>query len=487
MLITGLAIGALIGLVTGAWGAWSYARNRCQREVAEIAGKSAADIAATGARLDEWSKRIQRLEADLAQRTRELEQSEAESSKVRQERARMSAELEAERKAATEKMQLLRDAEAKLREAFEALSSEALRRNNQSFLELAKTSLAEFQQQASGDLQQRQAAISEIVKPIRESLEKVDTKLHDVERARVEAYAELREQVRQVGATQATLQSETANLVKALRTPNVRGRWGEIQLRRVVELAGMLDHCDFREQSSVATEDGRIRPDVIVQLPGNKHIVVDAKAPLMSYLEALEAPDDATREAMYRDHARQVRDHVTRLSGKAYWSQFESTPEFVLLFLPGETFYSTALQYDPGLIEFGVEQRVLVCSPTTLIGLLRSVAYGWRQEQIAENAQQISRLGRDLYERLLKMSEHFDDVRRHLDRTVDAYNRAVGSYEGRVLVAGRRFKELGATGLADLPDMGAIERAPRMLQSAVVRDDDAGEAQAEAPPAYLTT
>jgi len=485
MLIIGLAIGVTFGTGVGAWWAWSYARNRCQREVAEIAGKSAADIAATGARLDEWSKRIARLEAELAQRTRELEQAAAESAAVRLERARTAAELEAERRAAAEKAALLQEAEARLREAFEALSSEALRRNNQSFLELAKTSLSEFQQQASGDLQRRQTAIDEIVKPIRESLAKVDTKLHDVEKARVEAYAELREQVRQVGATQATLQSETANLVKALRTPNVRGRWGEIQLRRVVELAGMLEHCDFHEQSTVTTEDGRFRPDVVVELPGQKHLVVDAKAPLMSYLQALEATDDATRDAMYRDHARQVRDHIGRLSGKAYWSQFTSTPELVIMFLPGETFYSTALQYDPGLIEFGVEQRVLVCSPTTLIGLLRSVAYGWRQEQVAENAQQISKLGRDLYERLLKMSEHFEDLRRNLDRTVDAYNRTVGSYEGRVLVAGRRFKELGATGLAELPEAGAVERAPRMLQAASARDE--ADAPAEVPPAYLTT
>jgi DNA recombination protein RmuC len=346
------------------------------------------------------------------------------------------------------------------------LSSEALRQNSQSFLELAKTSLGEFQQVATGDLDKRQTAIAELVKPIRESLAKVDTKLQDVEKARVEAYSQLREQVKTLGTSQQHLESETANLVKALRTPNVRGRWGEIQLRRVVELAGMLDHCDFREQQTVTTDDGRFRPDVVVQLPGRKQVVVDAKAPLMSYLQALEATDDDEREAMYRDHARQVREHVTRLSSKAYWSQFSSTPEMVIMFLPGETFFSAALQYDPTLIEFGVEQRVIIASPTTLIALLRSVAYGWRQEQIAENAQEISRLGRDLYERLLTMSAHFDDIRKGLDRTVEAYNRTVGSYEGRVLVAGRRFKELGATSLDDLPEAGVIERASRALQMA---------------------
>ncbi len=483
MLLIGLVIGGIIGAAAGAYGAWSYSRNRCEREVAEIAGKSAADIASTSARLDEWSKQIARLEAELARRTRELEQAVAESSAVRQERARIAAELEAERRAGAEKLALLKDAETKLREAFASLSSEALRQNSQSFLELAKTSLGEFQQVATGDLDKRQTAITELVKPIRESLAKVDTKLQDVEKARVEAYSQLREQVKTLGTSQQHLESETANLVKALRTPNVRGRWGEIQLRRVVELAGMLDHCDFREQQTVTTDDGRFRPDVVVQLPGRKQVVVDAKAPLMSYLQALEATDDDEREAMYRDHARQVREHVTRLSSKAYWSQFSSTPEMVIMFLPGETFFSAALQYDPTLIEFGVEQRVIIASPTTLIALLRSVAYGWRQEQIAENAQEISRLGRDLYERLLTMSAHFDDIRKGLDRTVEAYNRTVGSYEGRVLVAGRRFKELGATSLDDLPEAGVIERASRALQMAPAGSIEASPL--DDAPAYL--
>jgi DNA recombination protein RmuC len=407
--------------------------------------------------------RLSLIEKDLATARGDVVRQQEANSRLREQSAALESTLQHERQSAAEKLDLINRATEELREAFQALASDALKSNNQSFLQLAKASLEKFQSEAKGDLEARQKAVETLVAPIKESLNKVDTQIQQIEKERSQAYGTLTEQVQSLIGTQKALQAETGNLVKALRTPSVRGRWGEIQLKRVVEIAGMEAYCDFDEQVTVTTSDGRLRPDLVVKLPGGKNVVVDAKTPLQSYLEAVEATEDELRRDKLADHARQVREHMRALASKAYWEQFNPNPEFVVMFLPGETFFSAALEQDPGLIEQGVSQRVIVASPTTLIALLKAVAYGWNQEKLARNAQQISALGKELHDGLRSMSIHMDNLRKGLDRAVESYNRAAGSMESRVMVTARKFPELGAPITEAIPELDQIETTTRTL------------------------
>jgi DNA recombination protein RmuC len=427
------------------------------RQSALAAAEALRAETAQRASAEEFAARVPGLEAQLTAIAADLS-----GLKVRE--GDLVARMEEERKAASEKQALLEDLQAKLQDTFKALSADALKHNNQSFVELAKAHLSTFQEAAKGDLELRQKSIEGLVKPIKESLVQVDARIQDMEKSRQNAYVELCQQVKFLASDQVDLKKETRKLVDALRRPTVRGRWGEMQLRRVVELAGMVGYCDFTEQTSVTTEDGRLRPDMVVRLPGGKNVVVDAKAPLEAYLNAYESQDEDARKHNMLNHARQVREHMAKLGQKSYQDHLKPTPEFVVMFLPGEIFFSSALEHDPSLIEEGVEKGVIVASPTTLIALLRAVAYGWRQEKVAESAQQVSELGRELYKRIVTLSEHFARVGKGLSGAVDAYNKTVSSLESRVLVQARRFKELAAAPEKELPALEPLELTTREVQ-----------------------
>lgn len=392
--------------------------------------------------------------------------------------ARLETVVEKDREAAEQREALLAQQREQLAESFQALSSEALRKNNEAFLGLATTKLETMHAQAKGDLEKRQQAIDASIKPVRESLDKVDIHLRKIENERVGAYSKLTTQMEAMLASEQQLRTETGRLVTALRSPVARGQWGEMQLKRVVELAGMQSHCDFVEQVSVDSEHGRQRPDLLVQLAGGRSIVVDAKVPLSAYLEALEAEDEAVRTDRLRQHARQLRDHVMALSRKSYWEQFDPTPEMVVLFVPAESLLYAALEQDPSLYEDAARYKVSIATPHTLIATLRTMALGWKEEALAENARHISDLGRELYQRVGKLADHWGKVGTHLQRAVSSYNSSVSSLESRVLVTARRFKDLEvAPADSEIERLPIVEILPRSMDSDELTESEYALAQ----------
>ncbi|HEY3836053.1 MAG TPA: DNA recombination protein RmuC [Bryobacteraceae bacterium] len=383
----------------------------------------------------------------------------AESAVLRTENSRLiaaeadlRARLDAERSSAADKIRMLTDARDQIRDQFQALSAEALERNNRQFLELARCELSRHQSEAQGELDL-------LVKPLVDSLARVDEKIHSIELARAGAYSALTDQVRNMSEQQVNLREETRRLTSALKSPITRGRWGEIQLKRVVELAGMTAHCDFIEQVTLNTDDGRLRPDMIVRLPNGREVVVDSKVSLSAYLESLEASTEAVAVEKARQHAQQVRKHIDRLGQKSYASQFQQAPDFVVAFLPGETFFSAALQHQPDLIEYGVRNNVVLATPTTLIALLRAIAYGWRERQLAQNAEEIRELGAELYDRIRVFAEHYSEVGSAINKAVGAYNRGRSSLDARLLSTARKFEDLGVERKRELGEVIAIDTA----------------------------
>jgi len=422
----------------------------------------------TESALDADRQTLSTVRKDLAHTREELAAAHDTLVGMTAENADLRTRLEAERTHSQKQIDLLNEVRTSFSDNFKALSTDALQSNNRAFLDLANATLERFQEGAKGDLEARQKAVDQLVRPIAESLQKVDGKLGDIEKDRLKSYSELNTQLKGLVETHLPgIRNETANLVKALRQPTVRGRWGELQLKRVVEMAGMLDHCDFIEQDTRADEDGRqLRPDLVVKLPGGRSIIIDAKAPFAAYLDALEATEESAQRLHTARHAQQVRTHITGLGRKGYWEQFAHSPDFVVMFIPGEAFFSAALQEDPSLIEYGVSTNVIPATPTTLIALLRAVAYGWRQEKLAQNAEEISNLGKELYERVAKLGEHWSDVGDRLGKAVDAYNKSVSTLESRVLVSARRFRDLKASSeCKEIDVLDPIDLTPRTLQA----------------------
>ena len=453
MVLMLFAAGATVVVVTAAALAWLVR-----------SAQAAAALAPLSSELGRAQAAVQRLEGELVATRAALADSSAKEGALRVDLARAMTELHGERERALGHKELLDEAGGRLADAFASVSREALDRNAQSFLELAGTRLAQQQAEARGDLDQRRLAVEHLVVPLQDALTRVEAEINGIEQSRQSAYVSLTAQVKGLTETHERLRTETANLAGALKSPQTRGRWGEIQLRRVVELAGMVPHCDFVEQVTLERAGKIRRPDIVIDLPGGRRLAVDAKVPLAAYLEAHESTDDDRRAMLLRDHARQLRAHVNTLSDRAYWEQFPTAPDFVILFIPGEPFLAAAYEHEPQLFEYAHSRKVLLATPTTLIALLQSIAVGWRQESMADNAKAVCAVGQELYKRLSTMGEHVAGVGKALDRAVEAYNKQVGSMESRVLVTARKLSVL-EIGDGTLPELEPVERAARMPQS----------------------
>ncbi len=450
----------LLGILIGGTAMWVWAASRGRKSESELQSRALSAEAV-----------VQELRQRIDGEIRESAELRNQISLERGARIEAVTRLDASEKSLEEQKILFEHTKKEMKDTFNALSSAALKSSSEDFLRLASEHLGKVMETTKGKLGEHQSAMDGMITPLRETLKRYEEQIKTMEEGRLKAYGSLEEQLRALASTHENLQKETSNLVSALKKPHVRGRWGEMQLKRVAELSGMSMYCDFTEQASVDTENGKIRPDMVIHLPSGREIVVDSKVPLDAYLDTVSAQSEEERKSSADRHARQVRTHINKLSSKEYWSQFSQSPEFVILFIPGESFLAAALETDVALIEDGIRKSVVIATPTTFIALLRAIAYGWRQEQLAKNASEISSLGKELYERVNTVIKHIEDLGLALKRATDAYNRTVGSLEARMLPSVRKFKGLGISSAADLPTLEQIDSIPRKIDHDMPDDD----------------